>query len=229
MFDSIASRYDAMNALMTAGRDSAWRRAAAAACDPSRIGRALDVGTGTGDLALELARASEGATTIVGLDFAPNMLHLARRKWRAASYSSQLLPVQGDAIHLPLADRGQDAVLSGFTLRNLSDLRTACEEFHRVLRPGGRAVILEITRTAVPGFSFLFNLYFQRVVPLLGGLVARKRYAYCYLPYSVLAFPDAAELAGILRETGFDPVTWRTMALGTVALHIAVKPGTTAA
>jgi len=224
MFDAIAARYDLMNRLMTGGRDEAWRRLAAGATQPETVRVAVDVGAGTGDLSFALARLAPQAR-VLAVDFAAQMLRRAEAKGRRLGLAGRVQPVLGDALALPVASGTADAVVTGFTLRNVADLERACAEFYRVLRPGGRLVVLELTPVQTPVFSRLFRLYFHRLVPLMGGLVSGRGYAYRYLPESVLRFPDAEQLRRLLLACGFAPVTYRKLALGTVALHIAMKGG----
>ena len=211
MFDRIVPGYDLMNRLMTGGMDGRWRALAAALARP-RERRVLDVATGTGDLAAELAR--QGAD-VVAADFAGNMLRSARRKLPPA------LPlVQGDAQCLPFRDGAFDRVTNAFLLRNLSDLDQGLREMRRVLRPGGRLVCLEITRPAPGLFARLFGLYFYRLVPALGGIMTGQRAAYRYLPNSLTTFPRAEALAARLRAAGFARVEYDLLAFGTVAIHV---------
>jgi ubiquinone/menaquinone biosynthesis methyltransferase len=227
MFDAIAQRYDLMNRLMTGWQDERWRRLAADAVHPETVRVALDVGAGTGDLAFALAGAAPHAR-VIAADFAPGMLALAAQK-RARSHARRhVQPLQGDAMRLPLAGDAVDAVVTGFTLRNVASLPVVFGELARVLRPGGRLAILELTpvrQAPVPGFARLFDVYFDHVVPVLGAVVSGSGFAYRYLPNSVKAFPDAERLSGLLREAGLEQVAYRRLALGTVALHTAVKPG----
>lgn len=214
MFNQIVPHYDLMNRLMTGGMDRRWRALAAAAARPNGR-RVLDIATGTGDLALDLARA--GARQVVGADFAAAMLAAATHK-----VGGSMPLVLADAQRLPFGDATFDAVTNAFLLRNLSDLDLGLREMRRVLKPGGRLVCLEITRPAPGPFASLFALYFYRLVPVLGGLLTRERQAYRYLPNSLTTFPRAPELASRVRDAGFSSVTYQMLALGTVALHVGV-------
>ncbi len=208
MFDRIAPVYDAMNRLMTAGLDVRWRRLAAqSAVRPGD--RALDAACGTGDLALADLKA--GASRVTGLDFSERMLERARRK------SSAIEWVQGDMLALPFADATFDAATVGFGVRNVADLELALRELRRVLRPGGRVAILEITqpRGALRPF---FSLWFDRVVPVLGKVLPGGS-AYTYLPASVKRFPHAEKLADRMRDAGFADVQFTLLAGSIVALH----------
>jgi demethylmenaquinone methyltransferase/2-methoxy-6-polyprenyl-1,4-benzoquinol methylase len=207
MFDRIAPVYDAMNRVMTAGLDQRWRRLTAeAAVRPGD--RVLDACCGTGDLAIADVRAGG---RVVGLDFSERMLERARRKSPAVEW------VRGDLLELPFEDASFDAATVGFGVRNVADLERALRELRRVLRSGGRLGILEITTPRGP-LRLFYRLWFDRVVPLLGKLL-RGGSAYTYLPASVRRFPGPEELAALLREAGFDDVSFRVLAGGIVALH----------
>jgi demethylmenaquinone methyltransferase/2-methoxy-6-polyprenyl-1,4-benzoquinol methylase len=207
MFDRIAPVYDVMNHVMTAGLDARWRRLAAeSVVQPGD--RVLDAACGTGDLAVADLKA--GAGRVTGLDFSEKMLQRARRK-------APLDWVQGDMLALPFADATFDSATVGFGVRNVADLELSLRELRRVLRPGGRVAILEIThpRGALTPF---FSLWFDRVVPLLGKLLPGGD-AYTYLPASVKRFPTAERLSDMLREAGFGEVRFRLLAGSIVALH----------
>jgi len=210
MFDRIAPVYDVMNRVMTIGLDVRWRRLAAAAA--VRHGdRVLDAACGTGDLAIADRKA--GASHVTGLDFSERMLERARRK-------AQLEWVQGDLLALPFADAAFDAATVGFGVRNVADLELALRELRRVLRPGGRLAVLEITQPRGLLRPF-FSLWFDRIVPLLGKVLPGGS-AYTYLPASVKRFPNAERLAELLRECGFGAVEFRLLAGSIVALHTGV-------
>ena len=210
MFDGIARVYDPMNRMLTAGLDGRWRRRTAAAV--VRAGdRVLDACCGTGDLALADERAGG---TVTGLDFSEPMLERARRK------STSIEWIQGDALALPFEDGSFDAVTVGFGVRNVTDVERGLGELRRVLRPGGRVGILDIT-TPRGGLRFFYGVWFDRVVPLLGKLLPGGM-AYTYLPASVRRFPGAEELAGLIRAAGFEQVGYRLFAGGIVALHTGV-------
>ncbi len=214
MFDRIAGVYDLMNGVMTAGLHHRWRSRAADLAKASSSTRVLDVATGTGDLAIEMA--SRGAD-VVGMDFAPQMLAIARRK------APRLRFEQGDAQALAYEDASFDAATVGFGARNFGDLRQGLSEMARVVRPGGRVVVLEITTPTKPPLSTFFSLWFDRIVPALGK-VAGDPDAYTYLPASVKRFPDAPALAALLHEVGLRDVGWVLTAGGIIALHHGTKP-----
>jgi demethylmenaquinone methyltransferase / 2-methoxy-6-polyprenyl-1,4-benzoquinol methylase len=208
MFDRISPVYDAMNRTMTLGLDRRWRRAAAEAV--VRYGdRVLDACCGTGDLAIAAKEAGGGPVT--GLDFSPRMLERARAKSREIEW------VQGDLLALPFDDAAFDAATVGFGVRNLDDLVRGLAELRRVLRPGGRLAILEITQPRGLLAPF-YRLWFDRLVPLLGRVLPGGS-AYTYLPASVRRFPGPEDLGALLREAGFEDVRWHLYAGGIVALH----------
>jgi demethylmenaquinone methyltransferase/2-methoxy-6-polyprenyl-1,4-benzoquinol methylase len=219
MFSRIAVRYDLMNRLMTGGQDEAWRRLAAAKLDLSADTWCLDLATGTGDLALAVRRAYPSAR-VVGLDFAPAMLQLAQQKLLACGEQGVVL-ARGDALALPFADAQFDGLVNGFLLRNVVDLPRTLAEMRRVVKPGGRVVSLEITRPQTPVFRQLFQLYFYRLVPLIGGIIAGDLQAYTYLPNSLTNFPDAQSLKGLMLQAGYRSVDVRLLSLGALALHVA--------
>jgi demethylmenaquinone methyltransferase/2-methoxy-6-polyprenyl-1,4-benzoquinol methylase len=218
MFTRIADRYDLMNSVMTGGRHHAWRRLTAAAVAGAPGGLALDLATGTGDLALALREITPGRL-VVGADFSEAMLRHARAKVRARAEVGVAL-LAADALALPFADETFACVTSAFLLRNLADLSAGLAEMRRVTRPGGLVAALEITRPQVPGWDTAFGLYFNRVVPLIGAVVAGDRAAYTYLPRSVERFVTPPELAKLMTRAGLRDVRYRRLALGTIALHV---------
>jgi demethylmenaquinone methyltransferase / 2-methoxy-6-polyprenyl-1,4-benzoquinol methylase len=209
MFDRIAGVYDVMNSVMTAGLHHRWRERAA---DLARVGpgtRALDVATGTGDLAIALARRGG---EVVGSDFSEGMLERARAK------SSQVRWEQANALALPYDDDAFDAATVGFGARNFSELERGIAEMARVVRPGGRVVVLEITTPTKPPLSTFFSLWFDRIVPLLGRVTGENQ-AYSYLPNSVKRFPGPRELGAVMAGAGLRDVRWILTAGGIIALH----------
>jgi len=211
MFDRIAPVYDAMNRVMTAGLDRSWRRLTVeAVVQPGD--RVLDACCGTGDLAVAAER--EGGI-VTGLDFSARMLARARRK------SGSIVWVEGDVLALPFDEGSFDSATVGFGVRNVADLDAALAELRRVLRPGGRLAILEITRPRGVVKPF-FSLWFDRVVPLLGKVLPGGK-AYTYLPASVRRFPGAEELAAVLEGHGFEQVRFRLLGGSIVALHTGVR------
>jgi demethylmenaquinone methyltransferase / 2-methoxy-6-polyprenyl-1,4-benzoquinol methylase len=221
MFDRIARIYDLLNTVMTAGLHHRWRERAA---DEARVGpgsRVLDVATGTGDLAIELARRVAPGGEVVGSDFSEEMLARARRKPKPTG--AELRFEWGDALELPFADGSFDAATVGFGARNFSDLARGFEEMVRVVRPGGRVVVLEFTSPSRPPLSTFYSLWFDRVVPLLGRLAGDPD-AYSYLPDSVKRFPAPVGLAQQLEQAGLREIGYLLTAGGIVVIHHGTVP-----
>ena len=212
MFDRIAQVYDLMNSVMTAGLHHRWRARAADLTGLGPGGRALDVACGTGDLAVELSRRVGPSGEVVGSDFSDAMLQRARRKSGAVDWQ------WANALALPYEDDHFDAATVGFGARNFSDLDRGLSEMARVVRPGGRVVVLEITVPQRPPLSTFFSLWFDRVVPALGR-IAGDPDAYAYLPSSVKRFPAPDRLAEKMVAAGLGDVRWILTAGGIIALH----------
>jgi demethylmenaquinone methyltransferase/2-methoxy-6-polyprenyl-1,4-benzoquinol methylase len=218
MFDAIAPRYDLLNAVLSLGVDRGWRRQAVRAALAKSPARVLDVATGTADLALAL-QAARPAADVVGVDFAEAMLEVGRAK-----AARRGLPVElraGDGTALPYPDATFDAVTIAYGLRNFADVNAGLREFRRVLRPGGRLVVLEFPPPPEGPFGRLFRLYFTRVLPWVGARISGHAGAYRYLPASVMAFPAPERLARQILEAGFDDVVWTPQTGGVSALHVA--------
>ncbi|HET9153297.1 MAG TPA: bifunctional demethylmenaquinone methyltransferase/2-methoxy-6-polyprenyl-1,4-benzoquinol methylase UbiE [Solirubrobacterales bacterium] len=221
MFDRVAGRYDALNSLMTAGLHHRWRERAAALTRLQPGDAALDVCCGTGDLAFELSKLVAPGGHVVGCDFSEPMLDLAREK--AAERDAGGVRFEwADALELPYDGERFDAVTNGFGIRNVADLDRGLREMARVLKPGGRAVVLEFTQPRRPPFSFFYSLWFDRIVPVLGALSSDPD-AYSYLPQSVRSFPDPRGLAEKMERVGFEGIRWTVLAGGIVVIHSGVR------
>lgn len=224
MFASVAKRYDLLNHLLSGNTDKRWRRLVARRLENelSRVDACvLDVACGTGDLALTLADATVGR--VFGTDFCRPMLEIAKRK--TPPTRARVVPfIEGDALKLPFSDSTFDAVTIAFGLRNLSSVEDGLKELCRVLKPSGRAAVLEFSTPVVPGFRTVFQFYFTRVLPRIGGIVSGSRVAYEYLPESVSRFPDQKRLAAMMRDAGFERVEYKNLTGGIAALHIGTRP-----
>jgi demethylmenaquinone methyltransferase/2-methoxy-6-polyprenyl-1,4-benzoquinol methylase len=217
MFDRIAGFYDVMNTVMTAGLHHRWR---ARAADLAALGAgdsALDVACGTGDLAIELSQRVGADGEVIGSDFAQEMLERARAKAPALQWDL------GNALDRPYASNRFDAATVGFGARNFSDLDRGLAEMARVVKPGGRVVVLEITTPRKPPLSTFYSLWFDRIVPLIGRLTGEDE-AYSYLPSSVKRFPGPEGLAAAMERAGLREIRWILTAGGIIALHVGTKP-----
>lgn len=219
MFGQISDRYDLMNRLMTLGQDRAWRRQAVWAAALPPAGLLLDVGTGTGDIALEALRGNS-ALRVMAVDFCAQMMQVGRRR----PGGLKIFWCHADALELPFPDATFDAVTSGYLVRNVIDVHRALKEQMRVVKPGGRVVCLETSpaqRNALRPFV-LFHLKF--VIPLLGYLIARNRAAYMYLPKSTQKFMTPEQLCVIMKSIGLKDVSYHRFMLGTMAVHVGMRP-----
>lgn len=223
LFSRIAHRYDLMNSLMTGGMHHRWKRVAALTAAEGLAGPALDVATGTGDLAFTLAE-QPSIERVVGVDLLPEMLALAKSKGRKKEQVGSTLFLQGDALRLPFPDGTFACATAGFSLRNMPDLTLAIAEMARVVRPGGRVTTLELTPMDTGLKAGLFRLYFHNLVPLIGQVVAGNRSAYTYLPQSVDYFLQADRLAELYAQIGLTEVGYLKLGFGTVAIHYGTKP-----
>ncbi len=246
MFATIAVRYDLLNHLLSGNVDKRWRRLVAKtlyARLPSNDLRILDVACGTGDLSLTLFEfgktlasveslgaqpdasvdpAYSNTVQVVGLDFCRPMLEIAVAK--SGKRGITIPFIEGDALGLPFSDRSFDAATIAFGLRNLSGVETGFKELLRVLKPGGLVAVLEFSKPKTPVLRSLFRVYFQKLLPFFGGLISGSRSAYEYLPESVSRFPDQVGLASMMKEAGFENVTFRNLTGGIAALHVGMRP-----
>ncbi|MDI3269638.1 MAG: ubiquinone/menaquinone biosynthesis methyltransferase [Bacillota bacterium] len=226
LFTRIAPRYDAMNILMTAGRYRAWQRRFRQIAALKGDEKVLDVGTGTGDLCLLLAPDLNRGGHIEGVDLTEKMLALAEKKVAASPFASRITLTHGNALHMPYADDSFDLVVSAFALRNFADLDKALLEMHRVTRPGGRVLLMELTQPPSPWVRKPYRFYFSRIVPFLGlGLPKDGPYApYQWLPVSQTLHPGAPEMGRLMVKAGWTGVRYLYLTLGLVAIHEGRKP-----
>jgi demethylmenaquinone methyltransferase / 2-methoxy-6-polyprenyl-1,4-benzoquinol methylase len=223
MFSGIAGKYDLLNHVLSVNIDKRWRRIVREKLvtvldDPTAV--VLDVACGTGDLSLELKKNAKAR--IIGSDFCHPMLAIAKDKTGEAR---ELIPyVEGDAMCLPFADSTFDAVTIAFGLRNLSNFKDGLTELGRILKPGGKLAVLEFSSPVIPGFRGLFNFYFTKILPRIGGIVSGSQGAYEYLPDSVSKFPDQKKLVELMKSTGFESIEYVNLTGGIAAIHSGVKP-----
>jgi demethylmenaquinone methyltransferase/2-methoxy-6-polyprenyl-1,4-benzoquinol methylase len=224
MFGRIARRYDLANRLLSGGMDVWWRRKLVQAVEQGRPRDIVDLATGSGDVAFALARQLPPTTPIIGMDFCQPMLDEAEQKKLAAgagSYANVTFR-QGDGLALPLADGCCDALTISFGLRNLADRQRGLREMRRVLRPGGRLLVLEFTQPQA-WFRPIYYFYLRKILPWVAGAVTGDRAAYVYLNETIEQFPNQAELSAEIRQAGFSQVESHGMTFGIVALHVAVR------
>lgn len=222
VFESIAPKYDMMNSLLSMRRHKAWRKFAMNKMEVKPGSTAIDICCGTCDWTISLARAS-GKGKMVGLDFSQNMLNYGKLKIEKEGLDEQVTLVQGNAMALPYEDNSFDYATIGFALRNVPDLRQVLQEMERVVKPGGLVVCLELSKPMWQPFKAIYYFYFQRILPLLGKLFAKRHEQYKWLPESLKTFPDLNQLAEIYREIGLRNVRAYPLTGGIAALHIGTK------
>ncbi len=225
MFDSIAPRYDLLNRLLSGGMDICWRKALVTRLSPQKGETFLDVATGTGDVALDIFRWNPGkALTIYGVDPSGEMLRRALEKTRQKGVpANQIVLIQGSAEALPFPETRFDGLTVAFGVRNFSNLDLGLRELYRVLKPGGRAVILEFSLPRWNILKWFYQLYFKEVLPRIGGLISGNSGAYRYLPDSVGAFPSRQGLRNHILQAGFKSVVFKDKTFGIVTLYKAIK------
>lgn len=222
MFDRIAPTYDLLNHSLSLNVDRLWRRHAVDAVRAVSPRRVVDVATGTGDLAIALARRIPAAE-VTGIDLSAQMLAVARRKAEAAGLAGRIRLEEGDGERLPLPDASADAATVAFGIRNFGDPEAGLAELRRILKPGGRLVILEFSRPRNRVFRLLYEWYTYKILPWVGGLVSRDRRAYTYLPESVEAFLTPAEFLALMERVGFRACRARSQSFGIAQIYIGEK------
>lgn len=223
MFDAIAPRYDFLNRLLSLGIDRRWRTFAVRKLQVPAGGMVLDVATGTGDVALEIASRTPQSVRIVGEDFTRGMLAIGKEKIENSPFRHRISLVNAPCEAIPHPDRTFDGVTIAFGIRNLVDRMTGLREMYRVLKPGGRIVILEFSNPRNRLFKPLYHFYFHRVLPFLGGLFSRRS-AYRYLPDSVLEFPDQQAFRSLMKQAGFSDLCHFDLSFGIATVYVGVRP-----
>ncbi len=223
MFDSIAPRYDLLNRLLSLRQDVVWRKKMVAAMIVPHKGRVLDVACGTGDVAVEICRQKGPQVSVTAIDFSPGMLGLAREKTRQGGGAGVSL-LAGNALTLPFRPASFHAVTIAFGIRNIQDKVGALETFYETLMPGGMVLILELATPKKTRLHDAYLAYFQKVLPIIGRLFSKHRFAYSYLPESVARFPAADVFMSIMADAGFSKISCRRLTLGIANLFVGVKP-----
>ena len=222
VFTRVANRYDVMNDLMSAGVHRLWKDAMMDWLAPRTGQRLLDVAGGTGDIAFRFLRRAPGATATV-LDLTESMLLEGQQRAEAANLAERLTWIVGDAMALPLPDNSFDVYTISFGIRNVTRIDAALTEAFRVLRPGGRLMVLEFSQLPVPALQWLYDRYSFNVIPAMGQVVANDRDSYQYLVESIRRFPDQESFAAMIRDAGFGQVKYRNLSMGIAALHSGWK------
>lgn len=222
MFDSIAGKYDFLNHFLSAGTDIYWRRKAVGELKQLRPARILDIATGTGDFAFETLRLGS-EVKVTGVDISEGMLDVGRRKVRERGLGHRVELQLGDSENLPFDNNTFDAVTASFGVRNFENLQQGLTEMHRVLKPGGKMVILEFSKPRTFPFKQAYNFYFRHILPVFGKLISKDRAAYSYLPESVQAFPDGPDFLAILKQVGFTSPQWQPLTFGISSIYTATK------
>ncbi|NOQ52328.1 MAG: bifunctional demethylmenaquinone methyltransferase/2-methoxy-6-polyprenyl-1,4-benzoquinol methylase UbiE [Desulfuromonadaceae bacterium] len=223
MFDDIAHRYDLLNRLLSFGIDRRWRRFAVSQLSIPPGGRVLDIATGTCDVALEVAESTDPSVIIVGEDFTQGMLVQGQLKLNVSQHGSRIMLVNAPCEQIPHPDATFDGITIAFGIRNVIDRPAGLKEMFRVLKPGGRAVILEFSSPRSQLFRKLYYFYFQKILPTIGGLLS-KRSAYQYLPDSVIEFPGQKEFSQMMGQAGFQRLQYCDQTFGIATVYVGDKP-----
>jgi len=224
MFDSIAPDYDKLNHLLSLDVDKSWRRRALKhIVDPNRPQSILDIACGTGDFSMDISRHAHHDTVVRGVDLSEGMLAVMEKKVREAGMEGRIVMEQGNCEQMRYPDDSFDSISIGFGIRNFENRRKALAEILRVLKPGGKLVILELSIPEVPIVRGLYKFYFKRVLPIVGGMVSGERSAYEYLPASVIAFPKKDEWMDTMRNCGYRNVSHKAFSFGICRLYIGEK------
>lgn len=222
MFNKIAPKYDLLNRLLSLGIDRSWRKKAISELNPDQHKHILDVATGTADMTLEINKQLQ-PEKIIGLDISSEMIAFGKKKIEKKNLSSLIQLEVGDSENMRFDDGSFDATTVAFGVRNFGDLERGLSEMHRILKPGGKIVILEFSRPLYFPFKQLFNLYFKYLLPLIGKITSKDKKAYKYLYESVQAFPDYDNFANILSQLGFRSVKWKALTLGICTIYTGIK------
>ncbi|SHJ88046.1 demethylmenaquinone methyltransferase [Malonomonas rubra DSM 5091] len=223
MFDDISPRYDLLNRLLSFGIDRRWRRFAVSQLSIPENGRVLDIAAGTCDVALEVAEQTDPSVTIVGEDFTQGMLVHGQKKLDSSEHGSRIMLVNAPCEQIPHPDATFDAITIAFGIRNVVDRQEGLNEMFRVLKPGGRAVILEFSNPKSQLFRKIYYFYFQKILPMIGGLIS-KRSAYQYLPDSVIEFPSQEEFSAMMGKAGFERLQYCDLTFGISTVYVGDKP-----
>lgn len=221
MFDSISGNYDFLNHFLSLGIDIRWRKKAVKLLEAEKPKMILDVATGTGDFAIQTL--SLNPDKVIGIDISEGMLEVGRKKMMDRGYDAQIELLSGDSENLPFEQNKFDAVIVAFGVRNFENLEKGLAEMHRVLKPGGRMVVLEFSKPRMFPFKQLYNFYFTFILPKIGKLISKDPAAYTYLPESVQAFPDGDNFLGILNRLGFKDTLCKPLTLGISSLYTGIK------
>lgn len=221
MFNSIAGKYDFLNHFLSAGIDLYWRKKAIDELKPVNPKRVLDIATGTGDLAIEALRLNPDKIT--GVDISEGMLAVGREKLQKKGLAKKIELLSGDSENLQFGENAFDAITAGFGVRNFENLEKGLNEMHRVLKPGGKMVILEFSKPTAFPMKQGYNFYFKHILPLFGKLISKDDSAYTYLPESVQAFPDGPDFINILNKVGFKATRWQPLTFGICSIYTGIK------
>ncbi|MFC5272046.1 bifunctional demethylmenaquinone methyltransferase/2-methoxy-6-polyprenyl-1,4-benzoquinol methylase UbiE [Adhaeribacter terreus] len=221
MFNSIAGKYDFLNHFLSAGVDIYWRKKAIALLQKSKPKQILDIATGTGDLAIEALKVDPDKVT--GVDISEGMLAVGREKMQKKGLSNKIELLSGDSENLQFEANSFDAITCAFGVRNFENLEKGLSEMNRVLKPGGRVVILEFSKPTAFPMKQAYNFYFKNILPVFGKMISKDQSAYTYLPESVQAFPDGRSFLGILDKVGFKQTQWQSLTFGICSIYTAIK------